>query len=181
MWSNVKFVPVDGANPILPEYKTKYAACADISAHFHSGLVTSYTRKNSKIVQSVTDNIVIQNNDRVLIPTGWRPIIPMGYHVSINPRSGLALKNGLIVINSPGTIDGDYTDEIFILVSNISDIPILIEEGDRIAQIEIVKNRTIETYFSVGTEKELLAHKNLSNRSGGFGHTGVHITDRDNQ
>lgn len=185
MWTCIKFVPVNGAKPNLPVYQTKQSACADVEAHFHNDKKvkvfnslanTSFDKVAGKIalVDEERDGLMIYPGERVMIPTGWRMLIPFGWHVAVNPRSGLSLKLGLCVLNAPGTIDADYTDEVFVLLTNTSQVAVPVYEGDRIAQLEIVKNATKEAYFVLGTEEELLAHKAESNRIGGMGSTGVH-------
>lgn len=180
MWAAVKFIPVDGATPSLPKFQTKHSACADLEAHFHSQEVTVYdphtNTKNKILLKQTVDAvkcITVYPKERVLIPTGWRMLIPFGFHASIKPRSGVSLKLGLTIVNSPGTIDADYTDEVFVIVKNDTYVPVAITDGDRIAQLEIVKNEVNHVYFQEGTEEELLAHKAESDRVGGFGSTGL--------
>jgi dUTP pyrophosphatase len=179
MWTSVKLVAVSGSNPTIPEYQTKNSACADIPAHFHSGEVTYFdpnvNKKYIKIPQERggVKRITIHPQERVMIPTGWRMLIPFGYHIAVNPRSGLSLKSGLCILNAPGTIDADYTDEVFVLLTNISNTSVEVSEGDRVAQLEIIEDVSKSTYFTNGTEEELLAHKAESDRIGGFGSTGI--------
>ncbi len=105
--------------------------------------------------------------ERVLIPTGLFVEIPDGYEIQIRPRSGLAIKQGITCLNSPGTIDADYRGEIKIILINLSQEEQIIQSGDRIAQmvfqsIDKVKWQTVE--FVTETERN----------QGGFGHTGTH-------
>lgn len=85
------------------------------------------------------DKIILKSMERKLIPTGIKMEIPMGYEVQIRPRSGLAIKNGIAVINSPGTIDSDYRGEIGVLLVNLSNEIFEISNGDRIAQMVLAK------------------------------------------
>ncbi len=104
--------------------------------------------------------------ERVLIPTGLYIELPDGYEAQIRPRSGLALKNGITVLNSPGTIDADYRGEVKILLINLSDTEFVVKNGDRIAQMIIAR------YEQAGWE--LSAELTETTRgSGGYGHTGV--------
>ena len=100
----------------IPSYRSLEAAGADLSS----------------IV-----NVTIQPGDRFLIPCGFAIELPVGYEAQVRPRSGLAFKQGITVLNSPGTIDSDYRGEIKVLLINHSDEPFRIEEGDRIAQMLI--------------------------------------------
>ncbi len=133
-------------NP-LPEYATAGAAGMDIRAY-------------------VETEITLQPLERTLVPTGIFIEIPNGYEAQIRPRSGLAIKQGITCLNTPGTIDSDYRGEVKIILINLSTTPQIINNGDRIAQIIFAK-----------TEKaELLVVQQLedTNRgAGGFGHTGV--------
>lgn len=133
-------------NP-LPEYATAGAAGMDIRAY-------------------VETEITLQPLERTLVPTGIFIEIPNGYEAQIRPRSGLAIKQGITCLNTPGTIDSDYRGEVKIILINLSNTPQIINNGDRIAQIIFAK-----------TEKaELLVVQQLedTNRgAGGFGHTGV--------
>lgn len=104
--------------------------------------------------------------ERLLIPTGLFMEIPLGFEAQIRPRSGLAFKHGITVLNSPGTIDADYRGELKILLINFSDSDFTIQHGDRIAQMIISKHETV-AWCEVS---ELSA---TSRGAGGYGHTGV--------
>jgi len=108
----------------LPKYQTALSAGMDIHAF-------------------IEDTIRINPSERQLIPTGLFLEIPPGYEVQIRPRSGLALKNGLTVLNSPGTVDADYRGEIKVLLINHGEEPFSIHKGDRIAQMVLAKHETI--------------------------------------
>jgi dUTP pyrophosphatase len=131
----------------LPAYSTQHSAGMDIRANIDSTLI-------------------LKPFDRILVPTGLFIELPQGYEAQIRPRSGLTLKKGLTVLNSPGTIDADYRGEIGIIMVNLSNEEAVIEDGERICQMVIAKHET------VNWEKvEIL---NESDRgAGGFGHTGT--------
>jgi dUTP pyrophosphatase len=156
----------------LPQHQTQQSACFDIA--FQSAgksHVRGFTRTNKPIERIVSTNrLTISPGDRLLIPTGMIMDIPLGYSVRLHARSGMSLKQGLVLANSEGVIDSDYVEEVFVMITNISDNAILIEEGSRIAQGELVKNveYTIEQTISRPLGK--------TSRSGGFGSTGVVTT-----
>lgn len=130
----------------LPEYKTKLSAGMDIRANLN-------------------ETVVLQPLERKLIPTGLFIELPEGYEAQMRPRSGLALNEGLGLLNSPGTIDADYRGEIGIIAVNLSNNVISIKDGDRIAQMVINKVEQaewVEVQELGGTERG----------AGGFGHTG---------
>nr|DAX00246.1 MAG TPA: dUTPase [Bacteriophage sp.] len=114
----------------------------------------------------VASAIEIKPGGRCLIPTGLFIALPKGYEAQIRPRSGLALKQGLTVLNSPGTIDADYRGEIGIVLVNTSNQPVRVKDGERIAQMVIAKHETVEW--------EVVEELPSTERGeGGFGHTGV--------
>ncbi len=131
----------------LPVYTTHGAAGADIKAHLIAP-------------------IEIKPNEIKLIPTGLYLEIPHGYEVQVRPRSGLALKSGITVLNTPGTIDSDYRGELNVILINHSKTPFVVENGMRIAQI--VVQPVIKAVFEL---QEQLAE--TIRGSQGFGHTGV--------
>lgn len=130
----------------LPEYKTEGAAGMDVCAN-------------------VEKLIILGSLERALIPTGLYPEIPKGYEIQVRPRSGLALKKGLTVLNTPGTIDSDYRGEIGVILVNLSTEPTIIEPGERVAQIVLAKHETAELI-----EVEDLT--TTKRGEGGFGSTG---------
>jgi dUTP pyrophosphatase len=132
----------------LPVYSTEGAAGADVKAF-------------------ISENIVIGPQEIKLIPTGIFLEIPFGYEVQVRPRSGLALKNGVTVLNTPGTIDCDYRGELKVILINHSQTPFVVENGMRIAQI--VVQPMIKGQFELA-EEELVE---TARGSQGFGHTGV--------
>ena len=131
----------------LPKFETEGAAGADLKA-FLSG------------------NVVLQPNQRLLIPTGLFFEIPKGYEIQIRSRSGLASKYGVIVLNSPGTIDSDYRGEVKVLLYNSGDEPFKIMNGDRIAQAVIAKVEQAK-FLQVETLDT------TERGEGGFGSTGI--------
>jgi len=133
------------SNP-LPEYATKGASGMDIRA-------------------SLDIPLTLQPLERNLIPTGLFVEIPQGYEIQIRPRSGLAIKQGITCLNTPGTIDSDYRGEIKIILINLSSEEQVIHPGDRIAQMIIQKTERAEF-----EQVEIL--NNTERAAGGFGHTG---------
>jgi dUTP pyrophosphatase len=130
----------------LPQYETAHAAGMDMRAFTPEG-------------------IVIKPMQRILVPTGLHIELPVGYEAQIRPRSGLAYKHGISIVNSPGTIDADYRGEIKVLLINLSDTDFVVNNGDRIAQMVIAKHETIN-WESV---EEL---SDTARGEGGYGHTG---------
>lgn len=142
---NIKVVASEGAK--LPVYKTNGAAGADICALLEKPLV-------------------IESGKSAMVPTGLFFEIPEGYEVQIRPRSGLAAKNGVTVLNTPGTIDSDYRGEINVILINLGDKPFTVNNGDRIAQMLVAP--VIQADFSVVESLE-----ETERGAGGFGSTGV--------
>lgn len=130
----------------LPEYETPLSAGMDLKAN-------------------ISSPISINPLDRVLIPTGLRIQLPAGYEAQVRPRSGMALKYGITVFNTPGTIDADYTNEIGVILINLSNEKYIINPGDRVAQLVVAKYEHVE-WKEV---KEL----EVTERKGGFGSTGI--------
>lgn len=114
---------------------------------------------------NLTEPIVLEPLNRVLIPTGLFMELPFGYEAQIRPRSGLATKHGITLPNSPGTIDSDYRGELMIPLTNLSREPFTIQDGERIAQMVVARHELVEW--------ELVTDLEDSDRgTGGFGHTG---------
>ena len=130
----------------LPKYETEGSAGLDVRAN-------------------ITEPIVLKSLERVLIPTGLKIAIPEGYEVQVRPRSGLAIKHGITMLNSPGTIDSDYRGEIKVIAVNLSNETYTIEPNERIAQLVLNKVEQIEF-----VEVDELDATNRG--EGGFGHTG---------
>jgi len=131
----------------LPAYETEASAGMDLRA-------------------DLTETVTITSMGRKLIPTGLYMELPLGYEAQIRPRSGLALKHGISILNSPGTIDADYRGEIKILLINFSDSTFEIANGDRIAQMIISKHEQVNW-----EEVEILTE--TVRGAGGYGHTGL--------
>lgn len=130
----------------LPQYATTASAGFDIRAN-------------------IDNPIVLKSLQRTLVPTGLFIELPVGYEAQVRPRSGLAAKNGITVLNSPGTIDADYRGEIKAILVNLSQEDFVINDGERIAQIVIAKHEQAEWI-----EVEQLMETERG--EGGFGHTG---------
>src|SRR2546426_10571873 len=128
----------------LPRYMTADAAGMDIYA-------------------DLTEDLTIPPLGRTLIPTGFALALSQGYEAQVRPRSGLALRSGLTILNSPGTIDADYRDEVQILVINLGDQPMQIRRGDRIAQLVVAPVTRVRW--------QEVEHLEPAGRTGGFGHT----------
>lgn len=137
---------INASSNELPAYQTSQSAGMDLRANLQEA-------------------ITLAPLGRALVPTGLFLEIPAGYEAQVRPRSGLALKHGITVLNSPGTIDADYRGEIKVLLVNLSDQPFRIENGERVAQIVFARH-----------EQAVLKEVNLLNTSdrgsGGFGSTG---------
>jgi dUTP pyrophosphatase len=131
----------------LPKYQTEGSAGMDLCAF-------------------ITETITLQPMERTLIPTGLFIELPLGFEAQIRPRSGMAVKKGITVINAPGTIDSDYRGEIKIPIVNLSGTVQTIEDGERVAQMVIAKHETI----SWNQVEEL---NDTVRGVGGFGHTGT--------
>lgn len=131
----------------MPEYKTCGSAGADLRAYIDAPLV-------------------LKPMQRVLIPTGLSVEIPQGFELQVRPRSGLALKNGITVLNTPGTVDSDYRGELCVLLVNFGDEDFKVENGDRIAQAVI--SPVVQAYF---IEKDELSKTERG--AGGYGSTGI--------
>jgi dUTP pyrophosphatase len=119
------------------------------------------------VCAAVTVDVVLAPGERALIPTGFCFEIPIGYEIQVRPRSGLAIKHGVTLLNTPGTIDADYRGEVKIILINFGSADFKISRGDRIAQL-VVAQVAHNTIFIETAEVEATARG-----SGGFGHTGV--------
>ena len=138
---------INKSNNPLPEYSTSQSAGMDLRAF-------------------ITEPVILGVIDRALIPTGLYIEMPEGYEAQVRPRSGLAIKHGVTVINSPGTVDADYRGEICVELVNISNTPFIVEPGERIAQL----------VFSKYEKADFIEVEELSKTergTGGIGHTGL--------
>ena len=130
----------------LPQYATRLSAGMDLRANLESP-------------------IVLKPLERCLVPTGIYMALPEGYEAQVRPRSGLAIKKGISVLNSPGTIDADYRGEVCVILVNLSTEDFVIEDGERIAQMVIARYEQAEWH-----EVDVLDETERG--AGGFGHTG---------
>lgn len=124
----------------LPRYETPESAGCDLRADLWT--IKEKFLFDSAIVRNMDgaiDWIVIKPGGRALIPTGLQIALPVGYEAHVRPRSGLALKNGITVLNSPGTIDSDYRGDIGVILINHGTEPFVVRQGDRIAQLVVCK------------------------------------------
>lgn len=135
----------------LPRYETMGAAGADIRASLTADLKE--------------EGLVIKPGERVLVPTGLAMEIPLGFEIQVRPRSGLSFKTGLMVCNSPGTIDSDYRGEIKIILGNLSDRREVIQHGDRVAQLVLAP--VYQAHY-----EEVQELSTTDRGAGGFGSTG---------
>jgi dUTP pyrophosphatase len=131
----------------LPGYETEHAAGMDLRA-------------------AVTEPVTLEPGERDLIPSGIRIALPEGYEAQVRPRSGLAIKHGITLLNSPGTIDADYRGEIRVIMANLGQKPFTINRGDRIAQL-IIAPVTRVAWDETDSLDE------TARGAGGFGHTGA--------
>ena len=131
----------------LPSYATPLSAGLDLRANIESP-------------------VELRPMERRLVPTGLFMALPPGYEAQVRPRSGLAIKHGITVLNTPGTIDADYRGEVCVILINLSDEPFLIADGERIAQMVIAKHEQAEW-----EEVEVLSETERG--AGGFGHSGT--------
>jgi len=141
----IKFI--NKSNNPLPKYESEQAAGMDIRCY-------------------LPEPVTLQPLERKLLPTGLFMELPAGYEAQIRPRSGLALKRGLTVLNTPGTIDADYRGEIGIILINLSQEPQTIESGERICQMVIARHEQ-------PTIEEVTVLSDTERGAGGFGHSGV--------
>jgi dUTP pyrophosphatase len=130
----------------LPNYETEQSAGMDLRAN-------------------IAENIELKSLERALIPTGLYIALPVGSEAQIRPRSGLAYKHGITVLNSPGTIDADYRGEVKVLLVNLSNEPFVVKKGERIAQMVVAKHERVEWNLVEELDKTVRG-------AGGFGHTG---------
>ena len=138
---------INQSKHVLPSYQTSNSAGMDLRAN-------------------LDESVLLKPLQRALIPTGLYLEIPTGYEAQIRPRSGLAYKHGISIVNSPGTIDADYRGEIKVLLVNLSDQDFTVEDGERIAQMVVARHETVEW-------QEAAALSDTERGAGGYGSTGV--------
>jgi len=144
----MKIKIVNKSSNELPEYGTKHAAGMDLRAN-------------------LKEEVIMEPFERKLISTGLFIEIPVGFEAQVRPRSGLALKKGITVLNSPGTIDADYRGEVMVILINLSSEKFVIQHGERIAQMIVAAHETVNW-----EQVEIL--EETTRGEGGFGHTGKH-------
>jgi dUTP pyrophosphatase len=138
---------VNNSHHPLPTYATIQSAGMDLRANLEAP-------------------ITLKPLERTLVPTGLHIALPQGFEAQVRPRSGLAIKKGVTVLNTPGTIDADYRGEIKVILVNLSNEDFIIEDGERIAQMVIARHEQVEW-------SECDALSETDRGAGGFGHTGV--------
>jgi dUTP pyrophosphatase len=143
----VKLKIVNRGRQPLPAYATEQSAGMDLRAN-------------------IDEPLVLQPMERRLIPTGLYIALPPGFEAQVRPRSGLALKHGITVLNAPGTIDADYRGEVGVLLINLSKEPFTINDGERIAQMVIARHEQVELEPTDELDE-------TERGAGGYGHTGV--------
>ncbi len=147
MYNKIVVNIINKSNNELPSYATIGSSGLDIRAN-------------------LTESVTLQPLERQLIPTGIFVEIPNGYEIQVRPRSGLAIKNGITCVNSPGTVDSDYRGELKVILINLSNVSQIIVNGDRIAQLVLQKVESLQWNLV----KEL---KETERNTGGFGHSGI--------
>lgn len=143
----IKIQVINKGHQPLPTYATSQSAGMDLRAN-------------------IDEQIVLRPMERCLIPTGLYVALPEGYEAQVRPRSGLALKHGITVLNTPGTIDADYRGEIKVLLVNFSQDEFIVNDGERIAQMVIARHEQ-------GDFVEVEELDDTERGTGGYGHTGV--------
>jgi len=145
----IQFTRKPGTEDVpLPRYMSEHASGMDVCA-------------------AVEAPLTLEPGDIRLVPTGFYIAIPPGYEIQVRPRSGLALKHGLTIVNAPGTIDSDYRGEVGVILANIGRQPFTVERGMRVAQLVVQSVVRADLVERASLE-------DTSRSSGGFGHTGVH-------
>lgn len=145
--STLKVQIINRGHHALPTYATELSAGMDLRAN-------------------LTGPIILKPLQRCLVPTGLYMALSEGYEAQVRPRSGLALKKGITVLNSPGTIDADYRGEVCVILVNLSAEDFIIEDGERIAQMVIARHEQVQW-------EAVEALSETERGTGGFGHTGV--------
>ena len=143
----MKVKVINKSTNALPEYATEFAAGLDVRA-------------------ANEEPVLLPPLGRAVIPTGLYLEIPAGFEVQVRPRSGLAAKKGITVLNAPGTIDADYRGEVCVILVNLSDSPFTVEKGERIAQLVLARHEKIEWESVESLESS-------ARGEGGFGSTGT--------
>lgn len=142
---NVKII--NKSKHLIPSYETELSAGMDLRAN-------------------IDDSITLKPLERVIVKTGLYIALPAGFEAQVRPRSGLAAKKGITVLNSPGTVDADYRGEIGVILVNLSNEDFIIQDGERVAQLVIAKHERV-------TWKEVEILSETERGAGGFGSTGI--------
>ena len=144
--SDVQIKVINRSRHALPAYQTEHAAAVDVCAN-------------------IDQPITLGSLERTVVPTGLFFALPPGYEAQIRPRSGLAAKHGIGVVNTPGTVDADYRGEVGVILINLSNEPYTIKDGERVAQMVVIRHETIAW-------EEVTVLDETARGAGGFGHTG---------
>ena len=153
---------------VMPKKQTDGSACFDLMFQGNGKrLYRGYTRMNKPFERIMNNQILIGPGERVMVPTGVIMDIPKGHSVRVHARSGMSLKQGLVLANAEGVIDSDYVEEVMVILHNISDNSQTIHTGDRIAQAELIKD---EEY---AIEESAVRPGVKTTRTGGMGSTGI--------
>ena len=159
---------------VIPAFATTHSACMDLKAYIYNRDIDRWNSNNTlSVIQCRAGCFYIERDCRALIPTGLKAIIPEGYCIEVFSRSGFSLKNGIMLVNSVGVIDSDYTNEIFIPVINVSNEGVVIAHGERIAQMRMKKLVDYSVTEISQTDYDSQAIEKLKFRRGGFGSTGT--------
>jgi len=155
-------------NRYLCSIKLKYAMKINVVNRGHQPLPQYATSQSAgmDLRANLDAPVTLQPLERRLIPTGLHIALPAGYEAQVRPRSGLALKKGITVLNSPGTVDADYRGEIGVVLINLSQEPFVVNDGERIAQMVIAR-------YEQGELTEVDVLDETERGDGGYGHTGV--------
>ena len=146
--------------------QVEIAAMRVAEGHVPTPVYQSLEAAGLDLPAAVDEDIVIAPGKRALIPTGWAFAIPPGFEGQVRPRSGLALRHGVTVLNTPGTIDADYRGEVKVVLANFGDVPYTVRRGDRIAQLVIAP--VARAALSIVTSLDA-----TERGAGGYGSTGV--------
>lgn len=167
----MKIAVINKSNNDLPKYETTGSSGVDVRADFSNVSISNPIKVwgDAEIIFAGDKHektlLRLDPGARALIPTGLFTAIPEGYEIQVRPRSGLALKKGLTVLNTPGTVDASYRNEIGVILINHGLETVWIEDGERIAQFVLCKVEQIEW--------EVVQNLDTTDRKGGFGSTGV--------
>lgn len=153
----------------LPEYGSEWAACFDLKASLRDGdEVSIYTEANVKAKSLVKNGqFTLYGGQRALVPTGLVFDLDEGTVLRVHPRSGLSLKNGIVLANAEGIVDADYVNQSYVMLHNVSTVPFEVSDGMRIAQAEL--NPIVQSNILLADNEP----EEKTSRNGGFGSTGI--------